>query len=222
MAEVLSMNETPADQPSLNSDEQDSLAVAESLEGEQQQLLAGKFENPKALEQAYLELQSKLGASRNEPETSEEGEQEEAPEEVLENQEEQEESSKEVLSEQQAEQLFKMVGGKQAYKTMVNWAGESLSKEEVKMYDSVMADGNPNSIFFAVQALYGKYTDAVGKEGQLLTGKGSNQKEDSFRSQQELVQAMNDPRYDRDPAFRADIMRKLENSDIGTLTKTTL
>jgi hypothetical protein len=215
MAEVLSMNETPADQPSLNSDEQDSLAVAESLEGEQQQLLAGKFENPKALEQAYLELQSKLGASRNEPETSEEGEQEEAPEEVLENQEEQEESSKEVLSEQQAEQLFKMVGGKQAYKTMVNWAGESLSKEEVKMYDSVMADGNPNSIFFAVQALYGKYTDAVGKEGQLLTGKGSNQKEDSFRSQQELVQAMNDPRYDRDPAFRADIMRKLENSDIA-------
>jgi len=215
MAEVLSMNETPADQPSLNSDEQDSLAVAESLEGEQQQLLAGKFENPKALEQAYLELQSKLGASRNEPETSEEGEQEEAPEEVLENQEEQEESSKEVLSEQQAEQLFKMVGGQQAYKSMVNWAGESLSKEEVKMYDSVMADGNPNSIFFAVQALYGKYTDAVGKEGQLLTGKGSNQKEDSFRSQQELVQAMNDPRYDRDPAFRADIMRKLENSDIA-------
>ena len=215
MAEVLSMNETPADQPSLNSDEQDSLAVAESLEGEQQQLLAGKFENPKALEQAYLELQSKLGASRNEPETSEEGEQEEAPEEVLENQEEQEESSKEVLSEQQAEQLFKMVGGQQAYKTMVNWAGESLSKEEVKMYDSVMADGNPNSIFFAVQALYGKYTDAVGKEGQLLTGKSSNQKEASFRSQQELVQAMNDPRYDRDPAFRADIMRKLENSDIA-------
>jgi hypothetical protein len=215
MAEVLSMNETPADQPSLNSDEQDSLAVAESLEGEQQQLLAGKFENPQALEQAYLELQSKLGQPRNEPETSEEGGQEEAPEEVLENQEEQEESSKEVLSEQQAEQLFKMVGGQQAYKTMVNWAGESLSKEEVKMYDSVMADGNPNSIFFAVQALYGKYTDAVGKEGQLLTGKGSNQKEDSFRSQQELVQAMNDPRYDRDPAFRADIMRKLENSDIA-------
>lgn len=215
MAEVLSMNETPADQPSLNSDEQDSLAVAESLEGEQQQLLAGKFENPKALEQAYLELQSKLGASRNEPETSEEGEQEEAPEEVLENQEEQEESSKEVLSEQQAEQLFKMVGGQQAYKTMVNWAGESLSKEEVKMYDSVMADGNPNSIFFAVQALYGKYTDAVGKEGQLLTGKGSNQKNDSFRSQAELVKAMSDSRYDKDPAYRADIMRKLENSDIS-------
>jgi len=215
MAEVLSMNETPADQPVLNADEQDSLAVAESAEGEQQQLLAGKFENAEALERAYIELQQKLGEPKNESEASEEGEQEEAPEEVLENQEEQEESSKEVLSEEQADQLFEMVGGKQAYKSMIDWASDSLSKEEVKMYDSVMADGNPNSIFFAVQALYGKYTDAVGKEGQLLTGKGSNQKNDSFRSQAELVKAMSDSRYDKDPAYRADIMRKLENSDIS-------
>lgn len=215
MAEVLSMNETPADQPALNADEQDSLAVAESAEGEQQQLLAGKFQNAEALERAYIELQQKLGEPKNESETSEEGEQEEAPEEVLEEQEDQEESSKETLSEEQADQLFEMVGGKQAYKSMIDWAGESLSKEEVKMYDSVMADGNPNSIFFAVQALYGKYTDAVGKEGQLLTGKGSNQKNESFRSQAELVKAMSDPRYDKDPAYRSDIMRKLENSDIS-------
>jgi hypothetical protein len=215
MSETLTINETPADQPELNADEQDSLAVAESAAGEQQQLLAGKFENAEALERAYIELQSKLGEPKNESEASEEGEQEEAPEEVLENQEEQEESTKEVLSEKQADQLFEMVGGKQAYKSMIDWAGESLSKEEVKMYDSVMADGNPNSIFFAVQALYGKYTDAVGKEGQLLTGKGSNQKNDSFRSQAELVKAMSDPRYDKDPAYRSDIMRKLENSEIS-------
>ncbi len=214
MAETLTMNEAPADQPEFNADEQNSFEVAESISGESQ-LLAGKFSDPQALEQAYLELQSKLGQPKNESEASEEGEQEEAPEEVLENQEEQEESSKEVLSEEQADQLFEMVGGKQAYKSMLDWAGQSLSKEEVKMYDSVMADGNPNAIFFAVQALNSKYTDAVGKEGQLLTGKGSNQKNDSFRSQAELVKAMSDPRYDKDPAYRSDIMRKLENSDIS-------
>ena len=47
MAETFTMNETPANPEVLNSDEQDSLAVAESLEQEQgqgeQQLLAGKF-----------------------------------------------------------------------------------------------------------------------------------------------------------------------------------
>ena len=220
MAEVLTMNETPADQPEFNADEQDSFQVAESLEGAEQPLLAGKFKDQSSLEQAYLELQSKLGAPNDQDEYSEEVEEEDYNEEDYDEEDYDEEDYDEEyvdeqLSEAQANQLFEMVGGQQAYKAMVNWAGDSLSKEEVKMYDSVMADGNPSAIFFAVQSLYSKYTDAVGKEGQLLTGKGSNQKEASFRSQQELVQAMSDPRYDRDPAFRDDVIRKLENSDIA-------
>ena len=56
MAETLTINETPADQPAMNADEQDSLAVAESISGEEQTLLAGKFNDTKSLEQAYLEL----------------------------------------------------------------------------------------------------------------------------------------------------------------------
>jgi len=61
MSETFTMNETPADQPALNADEQESLAIAEANETEQQQLLAGKFKDPQSLEQAYLELQKKLG-----------------------------------------------------------------------------------------------------------------------------------------------------------------
>ena len=50
-----------------------------------------------------------------------------------------------------------MVGGEKAYKSMLSWAGENMSKEEVEMYDSVMASGSANSIYFAVQALNNKY-----------------------------------------------------------------
>ena len=213
MSETLTINETPADQPELNADEQDSLAVAEAAEGEQQQLLAGKFNDAKSLEQAYLELQKKLGEPRDESEACEEGEQEEqAPneEDVLE-----EDPSGEQLTEDQANQLFEMVGGEKTYKSMIDWAGQNLSKEEVQMYDSVMSTGNASSIYFAVQALNSKYTDAVGNDGQLLTGNRSAAQQDaSFRSQQELVAAMNDPRYDNDPAYRDDVVRKLNNSTI--------
>ena len=213
MPETLTMNDTPADQPAMNADEQDSLQVAESLEGAEQPLLAGKFKDQSSLEQAYLELQKKLGTPNDEPEAGEEVEPEEqAPEEedVLE-----EDSSGEQLSEEQANQLFEMVGGEKAYKSMIDWAGQNFTKEEVQMYDSVMAKGDPNAIFFAVQALNSKYTDSVGNDGQLLTGQRSAAQQDaSFRSQQELVQAMSDPRYDRDPAFRDDVIRKLQNSDI--------
>jgi hypothetical protein len=213
MPETLTMNDTPADQPEFNADEQDSLQVAESLEGAEQPLLAGKFKDQSSLEKAYLELQKKLGEPNDESEAGEEAEQEEQTpqeEDVLED-----DSSGEQLSEEQANQLFEMVGGEKAYKSMIDWAGQSLSKEEVQMYDSVMGKGDPNAIFFAVQALNSKYTDAVGNDGQLLTGQRSAAQQDaSFRSQQELVQAMSDPRYDRDPAFRDDVIRKLQNSDI--------
>jgi hypothetical protein len=213
MPETLTMNDTPADQPAMNADEQDSLQVAESLEGAEQPLLAGKFKDQSSLEQAYLELQKKLGTPNDEAEAGEEAEPEEQAseeEDVLE-----EDSSGEQLSEEQANQLFEMVGGEKAYKSMIDWAGQNFTKEEVQMYDSVMGKGDPNAIFFAVQALNSKYTDAVGNDGQLLTGQRSAAQQDaSFRSQQELVQAMSDPRYDRDPAFRDDVIRKLQNSDI--------
>ncbi len=66
----------------------------------------------------------------------------------------------------------------------------------------------------SVQALSAKYNDATGSDGQLLTGKGTANQSQGFRSQQELVAAMSDPRYDRDPAYRQEVMQKLENSDV--------
>ena len=213
MAETFTMNETPANPEILNSDEQDSLAVAESLEGGEQPLLAGKFKDPQALEQAYVELQKKLGEPRDEVQSTEDESESTAPAEEEETSSESE-ANVETLSEAQAEQLMEMVGGDKAYKSMLDWAGDNFSKEEVEMYDGVMESGNPNAIFFAVQALQARYNDAVGSDGQLLTGRGAQNTDDSFKSQAELVAAMSDPRYDRDPAYRADLMRRLENSDV--------
>ncbi len=213
MAETLTMKETPVNSEILNSDEQDSLAVAESLEGGEQPLLAGKFKDPQALEQAYVELQKKLGEPRDEVQSTEDESESTAPAEEEETSSESE-ADVETLSEAQAEQLMEMVGGDKAYKSMLDWAGDNFAKEEVEMYDSVMESGNPNAIFFAVQALQARYNDAVGSDGQLLTGRGAQNTDDSFKSQAELVAAMSDPRYDRDPAYRADLMRRLENSDV--------
>ena len=214
MAETLTMNETPANPPEiLNSDEQDSLRIAEQIESGEQPLLAGKFKDPQALEQAYVELQKKLGEPRDEVQSTEDESESTAPAEEEETSSEPE-ADVETLSEAQAQELMDSVGGEKAYKSMLDWAGDNFSKEEVEMYDGVMESGNPNAIFFAVQALQARYNDAVGSDGQLLTGRGAQNTDDSFKSQAELVAAMSDPRYDRDPAYRADLMRRLENSDV--------
>ena len=212
MAETFTMNEAPANPEILNSDEQESLAIAESLEQGEQPLLAGKFKDPQALEQAYVELQKKLGEPRDEVQAAEdEGEPAEAEPEA---EDSEEPDSSESLSEEQAEYLMEQVGGEKAYKSMIDWAAQNFAKEEITMYDKVMESGNPDAIFFAVQALQARYNDNVGSDGQLLTGRGAENTDDSFKSQAELVAAMSDPRYDRDPAYRQDLMRRLENSDV--------
>ena len=60
MAETLTVNDTPQ-QEGLTAEEQDSLQVGEQMAEQQEQLLAGKYKNAEELEQAYVELQKKLG-----------------------------------------------------------------------------------------------------------------------------------------------------------------
>ena len=97
---------------------------------------------------------------------------------------------------------------------MMSWAQESLSDQEISMYDAVMEKGDPLACYFAVNALAFRFQEAQGYDGQMITGKApSNQQ--GFRSQAELVRAMSDPRYDNDPAYRADVAAKLEMSDLN-------
>lgn len=115
---------------------------------------------------------------------------------------------------QDIEQIQSSIGGTEEYRNMIQWAGNNLSEQEIAMYDAVMDRGDPIAMFFAAQALNARYQDAVGYDGELLTGSAPRNQVDAFRSQAELVAAMSDPRYDKDPAYRQDIADKLERSNI--------
>ena len=82
------------------------------------------------------------------------------------------------------------------------------------MFEQVMERGDALGAFFAVRALSDRYLDATGRDGKMITGTSPKTNSDVFRSQQEVVTAMSDSRYERDPAYRRDIMKKLERSDI--------
>ena len=207
---TLTYDPTPADQPELRESEVEALRVGQEQADAEGQLLAGNFKTTEDLERAYIELRkefSSRGAQQEEPAEEEEADGEE--EEV------EEDNSPETLTEDQAQQLQNMVGGAQAYNDMLVWAGQNLSKEDCDVFDSVVGRGDPNSCLFAIQALNAKYQEAVGNDGRLLTGQGAVDKQDVFRSQQEVVQAMSDPRYEKDPAFRNDVYAKLERSNIA-------
>ena len=118
------------------------------------------------------------------------------------------------LNDEAVNSLQGVAGGKEGYDTMIEWAQQNLQEQEIKMYDTVMDRGDPLACFFAVQALKNRFDDASGVDGEMLTGKAPVNKGDVYRSQAEVVRAMNDPKYENDPAYRQDVYSKLERSNL--------
>ena len=92
----------------------------------------------------------------------------------------------------------------------------NLPENQIDAFDSVVDSGNPAAIGIAFKGLQSQYNDANGYEGRMLSGKSANAgSSDVFRSQAELVAAMSDSRYESDPAYRNDLLEKLDRSDLN-------
>ena len=259
MTEKLTYDPTPADAPEFTADEQDSIAVAEKLGEQESDLLAGKYENAEQLEEAYLELQKKLGSNddddKAEDTTLDEAEVEydesvvagietiqSASDEYYSNEGQLSEetmekfgemSSKDLveaymaiqknsdpsdsypdLSDSDMDTVYNSVGGEKEYNNLTSWAAENMEDRALDAFNSVIDQGNPVAIQLAVAGLKAEYDNSEGYEGRMLTGKSAPNSRDGFRSQAEVVKAMSDPRYDRDPAYRQDLYDKLERSNV--------
>ena len=118
------------------------------------------------------------------------------------------------MSEAQVNSVQNAAGGEANYNRVVDWAADNLSDEAISAFDSVVDSGNPMAISIAFQGIQSEYNEANGYEGRMLQGKPASSTGDVFRSQAELVAAMGDPRYDTDPAYRADVVAKLDASDL--------
>ena len=258
MTEKLTYDPTPADAPEFTEDEQNSLEVADRLGQEENELLAGKYRNAEELEQAYIELQKKLGSSEEEteedPSTLDEQEAEEWSEgasviieasdeyyanegqlsaetmqkftemsstdlvnaymEIQANAPEQTQAESPDLTDAEMNSVYNSAGGEAEYEKLTSWAAENLAENKLDAFNSIIDRGDATAIQIAVAGLRSEYENQEGYEGRMLTGKGARAT-DGFRSQAEVVAAMNDPRYDRDEAYRQDVYDKLERSNVA-------
>jgi|TARA_R100000152_G_C6752281_1_gene175971 hypothetical protein len=261
MAETLSYQpetNTETLESSLTPEEQESLAVGEKLQQDQEQLLAGKYKDATELEKAYIELQKKLGEQKQEDteqasakEPVEEPQISEGASLITSAQEEyykngnklsdetlakfSEMSSADLISayiemngnnpqtsdvqvneitQDQINEIKGTVGGDKQYANVINWAKTSLDNGSIEAFDEVVNTGSISAIKLAVSGLKAEYDKANGTEGRMITGKAPVQSGDVFRSQAELVRAMADPRYDSDPAYRNDVVEKLDRSNL--------
>ena len=118
------------------------------------------------------------------------------------------------ISETEIADVQTAVGGKDTYTNMMNWAAQNLTESAITAFDATMSSGTIDQIRLAVAGLQAQFENATGYDGEMLTGKAPKSSGDVFRSQAELVKAMSDQRYDNDPAYRQDVIAKLDRSDL--------
>jgi hypothetical protein len=185
--------------------QQDLEALQEAEQQEQQQLqdelIGGKFKSPDELLRAYQELEKKLG-SRSQ---AEEGTSEETEEQEME---------PVVLSQEEESTIMDSIGGQDNFQAVQSWARENLEASELEAYNREVNSGDYYRARNALQSLYFAFQENSGYEPDLIGGKLSGNSSDVFRSSQEVMAAMNDPRYLQDSAYTQDVQDKLLRSDV--------
>jgi len=261
MTETLNYDPTDPDAPEFTEDEQNSLEVAEKLGQEENELLAGKYRNAEELEEAYLELQKKLGSDDDDEveDTTLDEDEIEYDENVVAGVELIEDASQEYydnngdltedtlqrfkamdgedlvnafmaiqennpeavaknypdLTDAEMNTVYNSVGGEAEYDKLTSWAADNMDDKALDAFNSIIDQGNPTAIQIAVAGMKAEYDNVEGYEGRMLQGKAAKNSRDAFRSQAEVVAAMSDPRYDKDPAYRQDLYDKLERSNVN-------
>ncbi len=118
------------------------------------------------------------------------------------------------LTDSEMNSIYNSAGGEAEYGRLTSWAADNIAEDKMNAFNSVVNNGEALAIQMAVAGLRSEYENQEGYEGRMLTGKAAKT-QDGFRSQAEVVRAMSDPRYDRDPAYRQDLYDKLERSNVA-------
>jgi len=116
------------------------------------------------------------------------------------------------------EQIIGEVGGPEAYKQMGEWANKNMPEEMVKEFNKTMDAGNIDSIRWAIRSMQLEMANPKSVVEPKLIGGGEVPSETVFRSQQQVLDAMNKRNdrgqkiYDIDPAYQQSVKEILFRS----------
>ena len=123
-------------------------------------------------------------------------------------------AGQESLNSNYQSSIHNIVGGEESYGEMTTWASENLSESEIASYDRAVDSGDLGMVKLAVEGLRSKYQAAEGADPALIAGQSAPSSGGNYSSWSEVTQAMRDPRYRSDPAYRQSVTAKLARSNV--------
>ena len=121
-----------------------------------------------------------------------------------------------AMAEAAQSQLINAGGGQERVQAMFEWAAQNLDQGTVDAYNTKFDQGGSDAIM-AMEHLAAKY-DASGegatKNRVVGANAGYNDGPEPYRSVAQVTEAMSDPRYHTDPAYRAEVAERLKRSSV--------
>lgn len=119
------------------------------------------------------------------------------------------------MMETQRSSIMNDVGGEEGYQQLTAWAADNLDDAEIDYFNSVMDGNDFNAIRMTVRSVAARREASEGIEpARNLSGGLSGGTGGSYESVTQLMSDMQNPSYENDPAFRAQVEAKLGRSNI--------
>lgn len=114
----------------------------------------------------------------------------------------------------QALDIQNEVGGNANYTAMSEWASDNLTEGDLDAFNSLVESGSVEQAKMAVKGLYSRFISAGGQPPELAQGGTGGSSVKPFGSAAQVTEAMRDPRYQTDPAYRENVARRLAVSNV--------
>lgn len=120
-----------------------------------------------------------------------------------------------------ANEAYELVGGKESYGEMIDWAIDNMSDAEQKAFDKDINSNNRRTAMMAIKSLKSDYEadlmSTMSHEPEAALDPRSTPSAEGaggFANMDDYMTAMQDPRYDASEAYRKQVAAKLSRSSI--------
>lgn len=118
-------------------------------------------------------------------------------------------AGQEAKVEVERNEMAECIGGREVFNDVLKWASENCSADEIA---SINAVRDKHIIKMILKDLKARMEDKEGITPDYTKGDGSKPAVDVYRSQAEMFEAISNPKYQKDEAYRLDVQKKIAAS----------
>lgn len=117
-----------------------------------------------------------------------------------------------AIEERFTKAVYDTAGGEEEYFKMTQWAANNLPQSTLKAFNKALDSNDLDLISMMVAGIQSKMSTTRGTSNPTILGNSVCSTEGEargFASKQDMIKAMSDPRYARDPAYTRSVEQKM-------------